>query len=541
MLTSLKHTFLYGAELRAYERLKPELMFPPAAEGGPEVLIDICDTFCECMEQLAFARYCAEQYKLRPATYVPGFTPRRRAIHRLLGQWTNLALSRGYRMARAHGMSHGLDAGIIDAGIMSRAQRDLRAFLSSAYTKEQVLSYELLGVQVGVAVYDTFLRETMQPTLDLASPDFCRIAYEAFLILRATERYFGERDVRVVILGHCVYNNWKILSDYARARGAQVFVTYNSRAIPLHDVNANRGLLTTDHTPYKREFASLPHDQQEACRAAGEQLLLRRLSGELDHGLSYMSKSPYSGNDRIGLSLDDSKKAIVVMLHSFVDSPHIYEHMVFADFLDWVHHTLDACRSPDLLQRCQILVKPHPNRFPAEDALIERFMADYPFAKLIPPETSNSAIAQLRPACVVTVYGSVAPEFSYQGIPVITCGDNPCSAFGFTFQARTKEEYRSLLISADSLRLTPQQITEVGEFMYMHYMHKQSTRSDYPFERSTPHGGRKGYERIHDFQFAQFRHMVNERMFEMHQEGYAHLACSPRPSPGLMGNSRSTA
>lgn len=514
MLTSLRHTHLSSAERDVYRRVRSELDIPPVDPGAAEVLVDISDTFCECIEQLAFARYFSERFGLQAAAYVPGFTANRRRLYRLLGDRTNFVLSRGYRLARAHGMGHGLDAGSANATMLAAARRDAAQFLADVKNKEEMLAYRVLRVDIGVAIYDSYLRETMQATVRPESSKFREIVLEAFLILRVTVEYFRTHRVRVVVLGHCVYNNWKILSDYARTQGAQVFVTYNSRSIPLHDVNANRGLQTTDHTAYKTGFLALDAAQQQAGRLAGRELLARRVSGELDPGLSYMSTSAFAGGDKEApVQIALGKKAIVLMLHSFFDSPHVYKEMIFPDFLAWVHETLTACGTEAMRAQYEVLVKPHPNRFAQEDPLIASIMAAHPHAKLLPAETSNLTVAGMRPACIVTVYGSVAAEFSYLRVPVITCGDNPASSFGFTFEARTQSEYVRLLEQAADLEVSPQQLDEVGEFMFMHYIHRQPpSATSYPFGRSTPHGRQKGHERVGDFRFEDFSRLVDHKL-----------------------------
>lgn len=514
MLTSLRHTHLNPAEWEAYRRVRGELDIAPVNPGSPEVLIDISDTFCECVEQLAFARYFSERFGLQATAYVPGFSSRRRTLYRLLGDRTNQILSRGFRLGRSHGIARGLDAGIADSAVLAAARSDTEKFFAEAKEKEEILAYRLLEVDVGVAIYDTYLRETKQATVQCDSPRFREVVFEAFLILRSIVEYFRIHQVKIVVLGHCVYNNWKILSDYARSHGAQVFVTYNSRAIPLHDVNANRGLQTTDHSAYKADFMELSPEAQEEGRRAGHELLVRRVSGELDPGLSYMAASAYAGGDaEVPVQIGSGKKAIVIMLHSFFDSPHVYQDMVFPDFLAWVRETLGACATDAMRARYEVLVKPHPNRFPEEDALIASILEEYPYAKLLPAETSNLAVARMKPACIVTVYGSVAAEFSHLGIPVITCGDNPASSFAFTFEARSKSEYVHLLNQSEQFELTQHQLGEVGEFMFMHYIHKQPQLAfSYPFERFTPHGGRKGHERVGEFSFESFRNLVDEKL-----------------------------
>ena len=75
-------------------------------------------------------------------------------------------------------------------------------------------------------------------------------------------------------------------------------------------------------------------------------------------------------------------------------------------------------------------------------------------------------------ACAVTVYGTVASEMAFMGIPTISCGDNPHVCFDFCHTAQTQQEYAQLLINYRNLPGTPSEMrTESCIFHYMHNMH----------------------------------------------------------------------
>jgi hypothetical protein len=507
----LTHFAFTKAELAVLSRLRGELLIPSAPRPRGDVLVDIADSLCECAEQLAFAKYFALTHRLQPALYFPGFSSKRLLAARVLGGRAYLGLSRGSRLAQSLGVSPGLDATHVTPEIQRLARDDYETFRRAATTKEAVVSYRLEGVAVGTSIYDTYLRERRVPTVDFEDPTYARVATEAFVILRTVAAYFAERNVKAAILGHCVYNNWKILSDYAVSRGCQVYVTYNSRTIPIHSVNRSRGLQTPDHSDYRAQFLELPHAEQLAGRAAGLAYMGQRVSGEVDPGISYMAKTAYGSHaDLSPLSVDRSKKVVVLMLHSFFDSPHIYSEMAFPDFYEWVEATLAFLTAHPQREAFEVLLKPHPNRFPEEDRIIAKFLRKFPSVHLMPPETSNRALSTLNLACVLTVYGTVAPELAYLRIPVITCGDNPASSFDFCFHAKNREEYFSLLGRAGSLAVTEAQSQEVGDFVFMHYLRqRQPGLADYPFARYARHNRRHNHERVGSFRYADFERLLN--------------------------------
>lgn len=514
MFKTLRNCIFEKKERQLYASIRNDLRIKAVDDGAEIGLIDIGDTMCECIEQLAFARYFSERYAIKVAAYIPGFTSKRRYIYRMLGNLASIISSRGYRLALYSGANRGLDAGIVNSNILKRAKNDSRIFLKEIKTKDDVVNYMISGVQIGVAIYDTYLRENLEATIDIKSSKFEAIALDAFVIFHSVSEYFSYNNIKVVVLGHCVYNNWKILSDYAIQRGIQVYVTYNSRAIPIHDVSANRGLQTTDHSNYKADFEKLDKQQKVENIKIGCEMMARRLNGEVDLGIAYMNSSPYAmKNDNEKIIVPSGKKPIVMMLHSFFDSPHVYKNMIYADFLEWVQQTLEIFSTSDMLERYQIYIKPHPNRFPTEDELISKILSKYIFAKYLSSEISNITIVEMQPACILTVYGSVAAEFSYARVPVITCGDNPTSSFSFTYEAHSREQYIQLLQDADKLKINSDQIEEIGQFMFMHYINiKLAPAATYPFERYTVHSGKSSFERLGNFEYKEFRKIVNEKM-----------------------------
>jgi len=75
-------------------------------------------------------------------------------------------------------------------------------------------------------------------------------------------------------------------------------------------------------------------------------------------------------------------------------------------------------------------------------------------------------------SCAVTVYGTVASEMGYMGVPTIACGANPHMTFDFCRTARTKEEYRRLLLEAQACTVDAQNLKEEScAFHYMHNLH----------------------------------------------------------------------
>jgi hypothetical protein len=92
----------------------------------------------------------------------------------------------------------------------------------------------------------------------------------------------------------------------------------------------------------------------------------------------------------------------------------------------------------------------------------------------IDPDVPNSSIFALNPKLIVTVYGSIAPEAGYAGIPVLLAGDHPAINFKIGHVAKTKNEYFNLLLSStwSSNSVKDEFISFVSQNNYNLYMMK---------------------------------------------------------------------
>lgn len=483
-----------------------------------EVLIDIPDTANELAEQLAFAKYFYETNGLSPVIYYP-------SIH-VLSSMSMLSIlkyilspfSRGQRISRYYGLQSGLDHRVLNFKERNYAIKQADFFWTTINSKESLINFKKDEVNIGIAVYDNYLRLYSKETVDMTDVRLYEVFKQAILIYYTIEKFLNKHnDIKAVVLGHAVYVNWKILSDYAISKGIDVYVSYNSRFPPLHYLNKNRGLQTIDHSNLYTDYLSLEKGEQKDGYKKGEEFFRNRLSGAIDDGIIYMADSAYgTKKDNEDLPLDSSKKTIYIMLHSFFDSPHIYKDMVFPDFYEWCRQTFEFMQATHMYEEYNIVVKPHPNRIEGEDDIIEGLVRQYPFIISLNGSESNNKIIDSEPSAILTVYGTVAAEFSFVGIPVITCGDNPGSSFNFSFQARNKEEYFDLLTNIDNLSVTDEMKKEVCIFAYMYFLHQPKVSfSEYPFKRFSRriHSG-AFVKRIHGFSYNKFKKMVDDALLE---------------------------
>jgi hypothetical protein len=194
--------------------------------------------------------------------------------------------------------------------------------------------------------------------------------------------------------------------------------------------------------------------------------LRTRLSGGIDSATSYMKVSAYATSGQA--VPDDMAGAVVVFLHDFYDSPHIYPDIVFGDFWRWACFTIDTLSAAGI----GFYLKPHPNQVQLSSDVLDQLRAAYPKLRFLPQGITNAQLADAGLACGVTVYGTIAHELAYLGVPTIACAHHPHIAFGFCHTAKNRAEYADLLRSATRLAVDKQAMRrEALAFYYMHSLH----------------------------------------------------------------------
>lgn len=318
------------------------------------------------------------------------------------------------------------------------------------------------GVQVGDLVIDSYLR--FRPRASFQARDrFTRLLlWQACRDLRRATRYFRARRPLLYLT---------------------TFSTYLEHGIPvrvalLHDVAVRsfgsftrfgKALACSDwfHTPdaraYKAQFESL--DRQAERLAAADEHLNTRLGGGVDQVMSYMRVSAYRVTSE---AVPPVAGATVVFLHDFYDSLHVYADVVFHDFWTWACFTVDVLTATGT----RFFVKPHPNQMLLSSKALTDLRRRYPDLPLIPSSITNAQLAGAGMARGVTMYGSVAHELAYFGVPSIACARHPHNSFNFCRTARNVGEYEQYLRAPcqepiDKIEMRRQALA----FYYMHNLY----------------------------------------------------------------------
>jgi hypothetical protein len=363
--------------------------------------------------------------------------------------YSGLTSAVGYRSVS---WSHPLE----DIVAYSRAHTTWKALTSPSSLEQLVIA----GIFCGDLIIDTYLRFRPAATIDLKDPFLRRIIWQAHRDVYRAKRYFKRRLPKIFLSSYATYIQHGIAARVALLSGTRVVTFGNFQQI-------GKVLSETDifHTKcpenYRKDFA-LREDQQTLLKAAQMQLEAR-IAGGVDNSTSYMRASAYAKSDAF---CPDVSGAVIVYLHDFFDSPHIYADMVFPDFWTWVCFTVETLESAGI----PFFLKSHPNQVALSAVVIQQLLAKYPKISFLPAGVTTTQLIANGMACAVTVYGTIAHEVAYLGVPSIACARHPHVAFDFCRTAKTLADYEHLLRNSNILFLEDKALArqQVLEFYAMH-------------------------------------------------------------------------
>ncbi len=342
---------------------------------------------------------------------------------------------------------------------------DIKAFLK-AYniyknitTKDELLKLEIEEIKVGDLIYDSYLRFKPAPTVNINDFYLCIVIWQAIRNIHITKEYFSNNAPSVLLTSYSVYIQHGI--------AVRIALNYHTKVYSFGDNLNFYKLLTKDdwyHTAYfanyKKTFETL-NDKIEHLNES-KIALENRINGGKDLATSYMEESAYKISNNI--EVPDVDKHIVVFLHDFFDSPHCYGSTVFPDFLEWVEFTIETLEKYNI----PYCLKPHPNQMEDSAEVVEGLKIKYTNTNFISPKITNKQLVNAGMKVGVSVYGTIAHELVYMGVPIILCGDNPHSSYDFCYEAKTKEDYSNFLKNYTTLGIIDNAKEEVESFYFMH-------------------------------------------------------------------------
>jgi len=358
----------------------------------------------------------------------------------------------------------------------TKTSEDARAWaseiMSSIHSKSQLIDLRLDTLIVGDLVYDTYLRYKPAATVDIQDVFLIELLEWLYDLYHRLSNYLENNKIDAVVTSYTSYIQHGVLARLALAKGIPVYslgainqlVVRPTIEFPFHTRNFHR------YKEFFRNYSSL-----EKGRQKGRELIQQRFAGVIDQATSYMAKSSFHSHVQGKVFPESERPRALVMGHDFYDSPHVYGDMVFADFYEWITFVFEKAKASPY----EFYYKPHPNGLPDNATLNEDLRKRFPYIRFLDKNTSNLQILSEGIDIAFSVYGTVAHEFAYMGVPVISAGVNPHESYSFNFCARSRAELESFILELQKMTIDK---AEIEDFCFVHnYRFTDDSLKLFPF------------------------------------------------------------
>jgi hypothetical protein len=337
--------------------------------------------------------------------------------------------------------------------------------------KKNLVEYRKKNIKIGDLIYDSYLRTTLNPTLNIYDKKLKRIFFRAEKIFDEVNSFFKTNDIKCVIPSHLCYVSYGIIARIAISKNIPVIKVrsekWGQKSFRL--IYVDKWCL--DESPYysyKKKFKKFSKKEKIKNLAIGKKIIKSRISGNKDNYLKYLEKSQFHKSfKKINFFKKPTKQKIIIFPHCFYDYPHRFRWMIFNDFYEHANYFLEKSLQ---LKQYEWFYKPHPHSLKGHVDIHKEILKKYPNVIYLNKDTSHRQIIKMRPKCIVTNHGTVAHEYAYFNIPSINTGDNPHINYKFCITVRTIKKLDLIMNNLDHfLKNFKIEKKEIYEYLFMHY------------------------------------------------------------------------
>lgn len=339
--------------------------------------------------------------------------------------------------------------------------------ISKIKTKKNVINIKYKNVQIGDSIYDEYLRSFNKSTIDIKEISFKNFLLSAFELIDYWDNYFqqNKKNIKAIVVSHSVYF-MGLVSRIGLANNIPCYVVGWTQVNRISKKNFSR---YPNPNTYPKIFKTFDKKKQKKYLKQAENNLRLRLSGKKDI-LRNISRpiDPVYSNDKTSdkFITDHSKLNVLIASHCFNDAPHFYGSMIFTDFYEWIDYLGKKSKE----KKYNFYLKLHPAHYEHNKKTVTFFLKKYPDLKFVPKTIGHKQLIEQGINIALTVYGSIAHEYPFLNIPVVTCGQNPQQSYNFCYNPKTFKEYDYIINNLENYKAKKNVKKNILEFYAMHYL-----------------------------------------------------------------------
>lgn len=341
-------------------------------------------------------------------------------------------------------------------------------------SKESIYNIKFDDVVYGDLIADGYLKDNFVYLIDFKSDKFKKYLFDTVCLYLYWKDYYKKNKVNYIFGVHAVYG-YGIALRIALFNNVDVFTIISGK---IHRLRKNRFYQNNEFNDYKEKFHNLNKEMKIKAYETADKVLIKKFNGEKNIKELWPLVPSFSGekNNPSKILRQNSKLKILVATHNVKDSINCFGPTFFPDFYEWLNFLSEISKKTDY----EWYVKDHPfygkryhESFGGDNTkeLSKLITDNNENFYYIPASTPNNKIINEKIDFVLTIYGSVAFEYAYFGIPVLTAS-NCCPTINYDFNIHSKNlsEYKKNLLNLKNLKKSIDK-NEIIQYYFMRYIY----------------------------------------------------------------------
>lgn len=313
-------------------------------------------------------------------------------------------------------------------------EKIINYYLKKINSKKKLINMKIKNIYIGDLLYDTFLKISKLPTIDIKSNSFKIFLKESIILFLWWHNFFkkNKSHIKALIIIHSVY---------LFGLQARIGNYFNIRAYkPSHKSIMIIDKKNTNHCD--DVFLNFRHlgkiKNKKNIYNYSNQEINKIISGISSVGNNYSNKIRKIYRIK---KLNNNIK-ILVVCHSFFDAPHSFGKFFANDFYEWLILLGELSKVTNYTW----LIKPHPVSYDEDKLFLKKILDSYPKFELIDKNYTNQEILNTGIDFALTCFGTVSFEYPFLGIKVINFTNNhPFKRFNFSYTPKNLDHYIKIL------------------------------------------------------------------------------------------------
>ena len=347
---------------------------------------------------------------------------------------------------------------------------------SNLNSNKDILKIKIENIFVGDLIYDGYLKKNLAYKLDYKSDHFKKFLYEFIELYFYWFFYFKYNTVKAVVGTHSYYSYGLILR-IALYLGLLVITVENGKIYKLSKKYLTSNL---EFKFFKKIFSKLTPTIKKEIQLKSKISINNRFQGLISNKIDELvtTKSSFSKikNTHKKILIDNNKINILIATHNIGDVSNAFGKNFFESFYEWLIFLGNLSKFTNY----NWYIKDHP--FYSDLKYSTSLQRTYELSKTITNKYKN--IIRLNPNIshhqlikngvdyVLTVYGTIAWEYAYHNIPVLTASRNcPTSNYDFNIHSKNLKDYKNKILNLKKGRKKSFSKNEIIEFYSMRYVY----------------------------------------------------------------------